>query len=151
VSEWVTVAAAAVGAAPGLVVAYWARRGDSETRRDDLVRAAVRDLIAESISAASHVGPLPFVVLDDRMRRIAVAKAEFDLLVDTQPLHDAAGALLEGVSAYLNLTTSGTPSAAAQSEAAESLKQARLTLVHEVRKVMPGLVVDERRWLRGRN
>ena len=76
-----------------------------------------------------------------------MAKAEFDLLVDSQELHDAADRLLDVVSSRIDMST-GTraPTQTDLDKAQESLKQARLDLIHRVREVMPGLVTERRTW-----
>jgi hypothetical protein len=164
-SAWVPVAAAAVGATPGLLIAAWVLRDSRRTRRDDLVRVAVRNLLAEAMGAPYLLGVLGspavrkaarwrlgFVLdqlgeMDARLSRLMMAKAEFDLLVDSQELHDAADRLLDAVSSRIDMSmVTPTPTQTDLDRSQESLKQARLNLIHRVRKVMPGIVTERRTW-----
>ena len=170
-SAWVPVAAAAVGATPGLLIAAWVLRDARRTRRDDLLRVAVSTLLAESMGAAFRLGVLgtPAVRraarwrwgfalgqlgdMDVRLSKMMMAKSEFDLLVDSQELHDAADALLDAVSSHIDLgKVRPAPAQTDLDMSMERLKQARLDLIHRVRTVMPGLVKERRTWsLSGRS
>jgi hypothetical protein len=164
-SAWVPVVATAVGAAPGLLIAVLVLRDTRRTRRDDLLRVAISTLLAESIGAAYQFGVLGtlavrraawwrrgFVLgqlglMDVRLQRLMMAKAEFDLLVDNQELHDAADRLLDAVSSLIDMRiVTPAPTQTDLDKAQESLKQARLDLIHRVRDVMPGLVTERRTW-----
>jgi len=164
-SAWVPVAAAAVGAIPGLLIAAWVLRDTRHARRDDLLRVAVSTLLAESMAAAFRLGALgtPAVRraarwqrgfalgqlgdMDVRLSKMMMAKSEFDLLVDSQELHDAADALLDAVSSHIDFgKVRPTPTQTDLDKSIERLKQARLDLIHQVRTVMPGLVTERRTW-----
>jgi len=164
-SAWVPVAAAAVGATPGLLIAAWVLRDTRRARRDDLLRVAVSTLLAESMAAAFRLGALStpavrratrwrrgFALgqlgdMDVRLSKMMMAKSEFDLLVDSQDLHDAADALLDAVSSHIDLGQARpAPAQTDLDKSMERLKQARLDLIHRVRTVMPGLVKERRTW-----
>lgn len=85
--------------------------------------------------------------MDVRLSRLMMAKAEFDLLVDSQELHDAADRLLDAVSSRIDMSMlTPAPTQTDLDKSMESLKQARLDLIHRVRTVMPGLVKERRTW-----
>lgn len=164
---WVPVAAAAVGATPGLVAAWWTLRRSGRQRRDDLIRVAVRNLLAEAMSAAYRPSVFgspagrralwfrmgrvldQLDVMESRLGAVLAAKAEFDLLVDNAAMHDAADALLQAVvDAFELYADDKSLDDEAAERAAQGVKAARLQLIGATREVMPGLVRDRRRLLR---
>jgi hypothetical protein len=153
---WVGVVGAAVGVVPGLVFAWFSARSAARQLDQNDLRSSAARFITEAMTVTQ---PLVFygtkevrafyrwrpsaaerLVLSatERLRPWQAAKTELDLLTDLHELHAAADELLAAAVNLIELATSSeVPTSAALESAQARQKAARLTMLHETRRLVP--------------